>query len=517
MVGERSVQLARNARAGIIRNVITGIVSLATVPLALKALGTEGYGTFQVLLSIGNLAAMSDVGLGLALFTRVGQLAGARQHDRIRHTVGGALMVISLVVAVVASISIGALALVDIPRFLKTPHLLHDQVQIGLYLILAAFVVRMPLSVFSSAHGGLQLSDRTIGWTAGGAVSASIGMLAAALLTKRVDVAIGVHLFLSLAGTAGAIRLGCRLEPSSKPAFRWEDIALGWELLRSGFFYYVLQLEGTIIGGLDNLVIAKVLGVGTVTLYSVAWRVISLLHSIVYSLGGSFWAGVSQAIGHGDIVWIRSEAARLRRLGTLWMAVFSGGFVAVGVPVIALWTGNRLQVSPLLLVVLGIYFALLGHTMIDMAILNGANKTRQQIVTVGLDATLNLGLSVFLAHRLGYVGVGLGTLVAYSLCSFGPLQYFSWRLVAEGSRPPFWTRSLSAMVLSVGGGFGIHLGLSRIVGLGRIGVTLLGGSASLLVTMALIRGITGAEGIDAFRASFRRTARPAVASSPQPI
>jgi O-antigen/teichoic acid export membrane protein len=249
----------------------------------------------------------------------------------------------------------------------------------------------------------------------------------------------------------------------------------------------------------------------------VAWRVISLLHSIVYSLGGSFWAGVSQAIGHGDIVWIRSEAARLRRLGTLWMAVFSGGFVAVGVPVIALWTGNRLQVSPLLLVVLGIYFALLGHTMIDMAILNGANKTRQQIVTVGLDATLNLGLSVFLAHRLGYVGVGLGTLVAYSLCSFGPLQYFSWRLVAEGSRPPFWTRSLSAMVLSVGGGFGIHLGLSRIVGLGRIGVTLLGGSASLLVTMALIRGITGAEGIDAFRASFRRTARPAVASSPQPI
>ena len=72
------------------------IVSLVTVPIVLRALGTEGYGTFQVIASLGNLAAMTDIGLGLALLTRVGQLAGAQEYLRIRHKfIGGALMVIA--------------------------------------------------------------------------------------------------------------------------------------------------------------------------------------------------------------------------------------------------------------------------------------------------------------------------------------------------------------------------------------------------------------------------------------
>jgi O-antigen/teichoic acid export membrane protein len=314
-----------------------------------------------------------------------------------------------------------------------------------------------------------------------------------------------VQLAVSLAATIGAVQRGFRIEPATRPAFTWRDVTAGWALLRSGFFYYMLQLEVTIISGLDNLVIAKVIGVEAVAIYSVANRVISLPFSMVYSLGASFWGGVSQAVGHGEIAWIRTEAARLRRLGSLWMAVFAGGFAAVGVPVIALWTGNRIQVSPILPIALGGYFALLGHTMIDASILNGAEKIRQQILTVGLDAGLNLALSIFLAHRVGYVGVGFGTLIAYSLCTFLPLQYFSWKLVVGGERPAFWTRSLTTVVLSIACGYAINRLLPHVVA-GRLAATILGGCASLAVTLALARIIVGRDGVQVLVRTFKRAA-----------
>ena len=511
MSEERTLKVARNTRAGIIRTLAGGVVSLAIVPLALRALGTEGYGTLQLLMSLGTLVLMSDIGLGLALFTRVGQLAGAGKPDEIRHTVGGALVVISVVTTLLAACAIAALMIFDVPGFLKTQPALRAQVQHGLYLILAAFVVRMPLSVFSSTHGGLQIGDRLVAWNAGGTLAASVAMVAAAILTGRVDVALGAQVALSLTGAIGAVVLGCRLAPVSRPAFRWSDLTRGWELLRSGVFYYLLQVEETIISGLDNVVIARVISVEAVAVYSVANRIISLAYSLVFALGGSFWGGVSQAIGNGDIPWIRTEAVRLRRLGSLWMAIFSGGFVAVGVPAIALWTGNRLRVDPVLLVALGVYFGFLGHTMIDKSILNGAGRIRQQIVTVGLDAAANLAFSVWLAHRIGYVGVGLGTLIGYSICSLVPLQYFSWKLVTEGPRPPFWTRGLSTMVLSVGGGCVIGWALTHAERLGRLGAVAVGGCASLALTLTLIRILVGREGIGALRASLRgsRGARPA--------
>jgi O-antigen/teichoic acid export membrane protein len=286
-------------------------------------------------------------------------------------------------------------------------------------------------------------------------------------------------------------------------------------LLRSGIAFYLLQVEVLIIGGIDNIVISRVLGVQAVAFYSVTYRIISLAFSMVYSLGGSFWGGVAQAIGSNDIEWIRAEAQRIRRLGSLSMAVVVGGFAAVGAPVVDLWTGGRLRIDPWLPVALGTYFALLGHTMADSSILNGAERIRQQVISLALDAALNLALSVLLARQIGYVGVGLGTLLSYSLCSFVPLQFFSWRLVVKGPRPPFWTPALSAVVLSVAGGAGIYRLCAGVLGMGPVATTLVGGTASLLLTLALVRLLVGREGIETLLRTVKRAAaRPTPASVP---
>src|SRR5205814_8938742 len=135
-----------------------------------------------------------------------------------------------------------------------------DQVRHGLVLILIAFTIRMPLSVFSSAHGGLQLTHHMVVWQTGGMLGSSIAMMTVAAVTHRVDASLASQLAVSLVGSIGAARVGCRVAPESVPLFRRADLGLGWGLLRSGFLYYLLQAEEMIIGGLDNIVISKTIG-----------------------------------------------------------------------------------------------------------------------------------------------------------------------------------------------------------------------------------------------------------------
>ncbi len=226
---ERSARVASNARAALMRNLAGVLISLGMVPLALRALGTEGYGTFQILVSLGNLAAMSDIGLGLALLTRVGQMAGARQQDQIRHVVGGALMVISMVVAVTATAALVALRIVDVPRFLKVPAALHEQARNGLYVVLAAFVLRMPL-VCCLSRARTPGCRSAIGWCGG--TSAAAWSPRSRWSRRRPSPGAWISRSPCSWRSASpapvfAVRLGCRIARTTRPAFQRTGPARG--------------------------------------------------------------------------------------------------------------------------------------------------------------------------------------------------------------------------------------------------------------------------------------------------
>lgn len=492
---ERTELTARNAHAALLSNLIGLALGLVSVPLLLFALGTSAFGTLQVLLSLGNVIIVADAGIGLALRTRVGQLAGARQHDLIPRQVGSALAVVTFIALVLGGLGLALLARLDVSALLNTPQTLAGQTERGLAVVLATFVVRMPLSVLHSAHGGMQLQSRLLFWTVGGNVAASMASIGTALLTRRLDLALAIQASMQLAAGFGSAYAGCRLERCTRPAFSGFDARAGWALARAGFVFYLLQVEIFIIGGLDNLVVARVVGVEGVAIYSVAYRLISLAFSMVYSIGASFWNAVAEAFGASDYDWIHEASGRYRRLGTLTMAVLAAGYVAAAGPAITLWTGGRISVDPLLLIALGTYFALLGHTMIDTAILNGTGRVAGQVMTVGVDAAVNLTVSILAARHLGYVGVGLGTLTAYVLCSFVPLQILARRAM-PGGWGFFWTRELTATMACISAGAAIAWATTDVSGppLAKLLAT---GVASLVCSIVLVRLLVGVEGVRA--------------------
>ena len=268
------------------------------------------------------------------------------------------------------------------------------------------------------------------------------------------------------------------------------------------FLLLLLQLEVTIISGLDNLVIAKVIGVEAVALYSVAARIISLAFSLVYSLGASFWGGVSNAMGTGDLGWIRSEAARSRQVGSLWMAVFAGGFAAVGAPVIALWTGGRLRVDPLLPVALGTYFALLGHTMIDASILNGAERIRQQLATVGCDAIIEPDSEYLVGPRSWGTSAWPGE--RSSLTRPAPSSHAVLLLEDRGRRRTSSVLDPRAVGHGRSGGLGFPHQSGGHPALERARPRDPGGRCVLGLTLLVIRLIVGPRGLEVLRGTLRR-------------
>ena len=127
--------------------------------------------------------------------------------------------------------------------------------------------------------------------------------------------------------------------PLPIPLFNRQDLSRSVaSCLKSGFFYYLLQVELMVIGGLDNIVISKIVGVEAFSSRYTAsrFKVITLPFSTdLLARRKLLGRSLSGAVGHNDYAWIRTEGARARRLGTLWMALFSGGFAAVGVQAIS--------------------------------------------------------------------------------------------------------------------------------------------------------------------------------------
>jgi hypothetical protein len=85
------------------------------------------------------------------------------------------------------------------------------------------------------------------------------------------------------------------------------------------------------------------------------------------------------------------------------------------------------------------------------------------------------------------------------------MQYLSWKMVVGGERPPFWTPDLSAMIGAIASGAFMGQVILRASRWGELAPAILGGAASLGVTLLLIRMIVGPRGLAVLRSTLRRT------------
>ena len=194
---------------------------------------------------------------------------------------------------------------------------------------------------------------------------------------------------------------------------RFFDKKIAKKMLNFGWPTFFDNISTRVINYTDLIVIGIILGPSLVTIYSIgqmiALRAETLYSKILVVLTPKIFKQTSLK-DHNAIVYLLMRALNLI---AFFCIPFVCGFFIFGDEFVLLWMGARFLESHEILSVLALASCFTAVNAPIRTVLLGHDKERLVAILSGIQATLNLFLSIIFAsfYKMGILGVAFGTLV----------------------------------------------------------------------------------------------------------
>jgi len=389
---------------------VTWAIQLVMVPLLLHHLGSETYGLYAALTSIVGYFSLLTFGSSLTIPRYVADHAARGEREALSRFVS-TWFALYLGVAL-AGVAIGLAVAPLLGRAITVPAALEPVIAPAWRLVVGGWALGLAAGLLqslltglgevhlsnlaSSARAALNLAFAAVILWAGGDLGALLlGLLAAA--------------FVGGAGLCVLVRL-------AHPEIRIAPGLAGWGTLRSAgrsaAYYFLMQFAALVVMGTDNIVISVFLGVGSVAAYAIAFQLYAMAVA-------ALWSGVDVLLpffarwgAQDDTERLRAaflRATRYAMAGTVLAAILLAAF---GKPVIGWWVGPSMFVGMRVLLVFCVMLLIATPIHSAALVLAGLGRHRSPAIGGGIEAVLNLALSILLVRHLGVFGVAVGTLAA---------------------------------------------------------------------------------------------------------
>ena len=403
--------------SAIIARVVSMASPLITVPLTLRYLGHEQYGLWMTVNSVVAMFVFADLGLGNGLMTELSQADGRNDLVESRRCVASSFFSLFAVSLLLLSLYAVVFPFVPWARVLNvsSANLLRESGTVVTVCVLT-FLANLPLGVVQRVQWGVQEGFRGYTWQCAGSAINIVVVLIAVNLQATLPVLVfcvtGVQPLVNLLN--GAVFFG-RQRSHLRPSLKDFHYATARRLLGTGFWFFLISILAAVGIYSDNVVVAQVVGLSAVPLYSVPASLAAYLGTVASMLYSPFWTANGEAFARGDIKWVRSNARRIVKLNILITGVAGLVFVLAGPLFLHLWIGK--DFSPGRLVFAGMAaWAFLTSVMGPVfMILNGANAVRVQVAMFAVFSVVAIGLKIWLAGRIGIAGVVWASVLPYAL------------------------------------------------------------------------------------------------------
>jgi O-antigen/teichoic acid export membrane protein len=304
-------------------------------------------------------------------------------------------------------------------------------------VLVTCFALGLPLGVI----GLIQLAHQSNYISSAWAIAGNLGSLAAivAVISLRASLPI---LVLALAGVGllAALLNGAVLFRYQRPWLRPHrgdvDRKLMRPLLRVGGLFMILQIAGVAAYGLDNFVIAQIMGGEVVVEYAVPVKLFSLAPTLLSFALMPLWPAYRESLARGDWAWI-SRTLRRSLLLAAAINIPSAIFLTFAGPwVLQLWVGDKVHPTFILMLGLGLWLAMNTLNGPLAMLLNGANAMGFQAACAILMAVGNVTISVFLVYRVGVSGAVWGSIIAQGVFVVLPSIWYVPRLLRRLRQTP---------------------------------------------------------------------------------
>lgn len=436
---ERSAARHRRAAvtgiaSGVSRAVRIG-VSLITIPLTLHYLGNERFGLWMAISSVLAMAGFADLGIGNGVLNTVSTAFGKDDWNGIRQAISSGIAVLTLIGALLLVLFFSIYRFVDWGSlFRATSVTARAEAGPAVLVFTVCFALNIPLDVVQRTQLGLQQGFLTNLWEIFSSVLILIGIVAV------------VHFQLSLAALvlafAGAPVLGTWLNAGCFFGVLRRDLMPRWNLIsrqtigkivKLGSLFFVLQLVAAASFSADNFIIARILGVSNVTIFSVPQRMFAVIATIVTMLMMPLWPAYGEAISRGDTHWVRQTLTRTLLGVFAFTTLVSGGVLLFANRLLFLWVGPAIHPSFPLLLGLAVWAVLSNCGSAVAMFLNGAGIVKFQVIAAASFGCACLLAKIAMTQRYGVAGVPWATIGAYIVFTALPYALYVPRFMKRMS------------------------------------------------------------------------------------
>jgi O-antigen/teichoic acid export membrane protein len=427
---------------------VTLAVTFFISPLMVHHLGNAAYGVWALIQQFVGYSLLLDFGIRIAVTRFLAQHHVGSDPDAIERLLSTA----SLIALVPAGLIIigGGIAAYFFPHWFAVPEDLIRPAQLSLLFVAVAMAVSGPGSLLTACVVAASRYDLlTIRNSVFVILRAALLWIFLSLGYRLLAVAI-INLVATLVGLAMDIYFA----RSEIPGLRIQFSAFDWptlrKLLRFSFFAFLISIAVRLVYWSDNIVVGAVLGPAAVTLYAIGGTMVQYARDAMDNLT-RVYAPLSAQM---DALGMKESLQRLyvtgARVGSLAIIPGTVSFLLTGPAFLALWMGPEFgkQSGPVM-IILSVTLFFLPLAGIYSHVLYALNRHQVNGCIAVVEAFSNLGLSIWLVHRLGIVGVAWGTLIPAACTQGIVMPIYTARVVGVSPRELYSRAVLRPMLAAL--------------------------------------------------------------------
>lgn len=416
LASKRTQRLIQGTFFSVISKLVVFLGGAISIPLTIRYLGKESFGIWTVISTILSMLLVMDLGVANSLTNFVSEAFARDDKEHASRYATTALLLMMCLGLLLGVMGWFVWPYVNWPQIFHLPADSPNKDVAG-RAVAASFVVfliGLPANLAPRILGGYQEVRLASMFQCVGAVGNVLSIVILIYLHAGL-VALSVASASALVGA----NLLCLVwiwgvhKPWLRPRRIHVSPHAARMMVQSGSEFFILQLAALIVFNSDNLVVTHYLGPSEVASYSIAWKLVSYATLAQTLLAPSLWPAYSEAFARNDLAWVRKIFFRTMRITMGTALAATAIFAFSGRWIIAVWASRAAVPSETLLLLMCVWTIISTFMNNTSVVLVAKGETRLQAWASILAAVVNLALSVFWVHRIGSVGVILGTIVSY--------------------------------------------------------------------------------------------------------
>lgn len=404
-----------------LQKLLSAIIGFVATPIIIGYLGKEQYGIWIIIGNLLGYVGLMDFGITGAITALVAKNNNDKDEGKINALINNAFFLQIGILFVI--LVVGGILSFWVPDFFAIDPKDETLVWKTFLFAIIGYAISFPPKSFKGLIKGRQYI----------ALVAWIDFASVALITllNITMLHIGIGLIAMPIG-AIVVRLlsyipifyfARKAYPNLYLSYRYFDWKEAKSILNVSSLWFVGTTSAIIIYSTDNIVIGKFITVEIVTMYYVTYRLSEFLRQRIYSISQTALPGFGQLIGQNDFDRMQYLYLKSQRfiLGITIPIVFA--VIFFNYDFVRLWVGPELFAGQ----AITMFFALLLFIMVfyhsSSIVLSSGMQLRPIAWSRGIEAILNLILSILGAKKFGIMGVAGATIVSNLLTSFWYIPY----------------------------------------------------------------------------------------------